>query len=96
MRARTFTRKDTEEIQVFLDALGMTGADAAVELLAEIVQRRRWFSSARTEQLRRHAARVLAMIGHAARAGDSTRGRHRQTRRGAPGVHAGTVTVGKR
>jgi hypothetical protein len=62
VQGKEFGRRDTSEIRVFFEAIGRAGSAEAVPVLSQLLERKGWLLRGRLDDLRRGAARALAMI----------------------------------
>jgi hypothetical protein len=62
VQGKEFGRRDAAEIQAFFEAIGRTGSAEAVPVLSRLLERKGWFLRGKLGDLRRGAARALAMI----------------------------------
>ncbi|MHB9026275.1 MAG: HEAT repeat domain-containing protein [Armatimonadota bacterium] len=63
IRDKSFHGKPAGEMKAFLDGLGMSRSNSALEVLEELLLHRSWFSRGRDEALHIGAARALALVG---------------------------------
>jgi hypothetical protein len=62
VQGKEFGRRDAAEIRAFFEAIGRAGSVEAVSVLRQLLERKGWLRRGRLDDLRRGAAKALAMI----------------------------------
>ena len=63
VQSKDFYKRDKVEIKAFFDAIGMIGANEAIQPLQKLLEQKSWFESGRKVEIRQGAANALALIG---------------------------------
>jgi len=63
VRDKGFDNRPAAEVRAFLDGVGISGSNAALDILQKLLWRKSWFDRRKADTIRQHAAHALAMIG---------------------------------
>jgi len=61
--SKAFQKRETREIRLFVQAIGMTGSDEAVPALFRILTKKSFFGKTKSDEIRKSAADALGAIG---------------------------------
>ncbi len=63
VQSKAFWKREIREIRQFLEAIGITGSDAAVPTLSRVLVRKSFFGKIKSDEIRKSAANALGAIG---------------------------------